>query len=217
MPRDATKTAGGDLGYRHDPSALCIVSVHDGVIRVVETLEIKPPRGKALQPSAVANAFAARLKHHGIDRITLDLFGVEDARENFAKHDVRLDEAPAGASGKAAVHVAVRTLMREGKVKISVFERRLLQQLKAIVSKPTSGGGLSISTPRRGGAHGDMASAFLLACWSARDLLGNADFSAAEALANMISGCRNPLNAGNPAFDSDWLNRWGDSPGRGFG
>ena len=92
----------------------------------------------------------------------------------------------------------VRALLHESKVRIPAGNRRLLQQLRQVVSKPTPGGQLTITSPRRGGAHGDLASAFVLAAWDAQK------HGAARPLAPL------PLNLGPPS-------RWEGMPGRGFG
>jgi hypothetical protein len=63
-------------------------------------------------------------------------------------------------------------LLREGRVVIHVRQlpdgmgARLLQQLREVQGKPTSGGGMSIVHPRWSqGGHGDIVSALVLALW----------------------------------------------------
>ena len=58
--------------------------------------------------------------------------------------------------------------MHEGRIKLPK-NPRLIRQLKEVVAKPTPGGGLSITSPRRKGAgHGDLVSALVLAIWEAK-------------------------------------------------
>ncbi len=59
-------------------------------------------------------------------------------------------------------------LLREGRVRIHglEFRERLLQQMREVQGKPTSGGGMSIVHPRWSqGGHGDLVSALVLALW----------------------------------------------------
>jgi hypothetical protein len=68
----------------------------------------------------------------------------------------------------AETYVRARMLLREGRIKIHGvdFRERLLQQLREVHGKPTSGGGMSIVHPRWAtGGHGDLAAAFVLAVW----------------------------------------------------
>ncbi len=61
-------------------------------------------------------------------------------------------------------------MLREGRIKIHGldFRERLMQQLREVHGKPTSGGGMSIVHPRWStGGHGDLAAAFVLALWQA--------------------------------------------------
>jgi hypothetical protein len=65
-------------------------------------------------------------------------------------------------------YVRARMLLREGRVKIHglEFRERLIQQMREVHGKPTSGGGMSIVHPRWAkGGHGDLVAALVLALW----------------------------------------------------
>jgi hypothetical protein len=42
---------------------------------------------------------------------------------------------------------------------------RLLRQLREVTVRPLTGGGMSVSSPRSPGGHGDLVSALVLALW----------------------------------------------------
>ena len=77
--------------------------------------------------------------------------------------------APGGQTGKIDSYTRSRDLLHGGFVRIPAQYSKLAQQLRETISKPTSGGGMLISSPRCGGAHGDIASAAVLALASSYD------------------------------------------------
>lgn len=167
-----------DLGFRSDSSAIVLAAqLVDGRIAITESDELRPESGKPLVPSEVMESFATFLKARaGISEIVADAHYIESAREHAGKHGLSIADAPSGQDGKVEVHLAVRELLNAGRL-ILPNDPRLLAQLKSIVSKPTAGGGLSISTPRRRGfGHGDLASAAILAAWRARDCVSAGGF-----------------------------------------
>lgn len=157
-------TLGLDTGFRKDPSAGVVVRKIGDLFVVAETVEIRPEAGKRLVPSLTVQALLARGTEHRCGAVACDQHYVETVREHAGSID--LIEAPGGMPGKVEVYTHCRTLMKEGKVRIPAGNKRLLAQLRQVTSKPTSGGGLTISSPRRGGAHGDLVSAFLLGLWA---------------------------------------------------
>jgi hypothetical protein len=161
-PNGSGSVIGLDTGFRRDPSAGVIVRTNGGAIEIAEVIEIRPAKGERLVPSKVIAQLNERAQYHSCTYAVVDQFYVESVREHMK---VSLREAPGGAVGKAETHVAVRTLFNEGRIRISAKHTRLMQQLREIVSRPLPGGGLSITSPRRGGAHGDIASAAILAIW----------------------------------------------------
>jgi hypothetical protein len=160
--------AGLDTGFRKDPSAAVIARQgreKGDPVEVSEVVEIAPEKGRRLVPSETIKKLLARAEHHGCSTVIADQHYIETVREyavGFA-----LLEAPGGAPGKVEAHVAARAMINEGRLRISAKHKKLLAQLREIVGRPMPGGGIAISSPRRGGAHGDIASALVLVLWKA--------------------------------------------------
>jgi hypothetical protein len=124
----------------------------------------------------VRDNFCPFARRHRSARILADQHALEPAREHLAD-GVTLTAGPSGMAGKEQTYVAAKKALIEGRVRIPAQYRRLAEQLRAIVAKATPGGGMSISSPRRGGAHGDLVSAWVLAHWAAlRATRGPADY-----------------------------------------
>ncbi len=137
----------------------------DATIEVAEVSEVAPPKGGRLVPSETIQALLARATYHECSTVVADQHYIETVREHAG--GFHLVEAPGGAAGKTDAHLAARALINEGRVRIGAGQTRLLAQLREVQSKPSSGGQLTITSPRTGGAHGDIASAFVLALWAA--------------------------------------------------
>jgi hypothetical protein len=153
---------GADFGFRSDASALVVARLEGDVYRIADLRELRPQKGAPLQPSVVVSSFAEVARSYGATSVVADRHYEEAVREHLATHALRLVPAPDGLAGKVEVYTRTRALIHEGRVRLPP-NARLLAQLKAVTSKPTSGGSLTISSPRRAGAHGDLASAFVLA------------------------------------------------------
>lgn len=161
-------SVGVDLGFRSDASALVVLHREaDGTIRVAETIEIRPQCGAPLVPSAVVTAFAEVALRHGATTLACDYVYLESLREHAATHGLEVMPLPAGTAAKTQRHIHVRHLFAESKVDISAEDRALLRQLGEVTATATPGGNLAITQPRRAGSHGDLASAFIAACWYA--------------------------------------------------
>ncbi len=160
-PQDASGVFGLDTGFRKDPSAGVVVRRNGDHYEVAECVEIRPPKGGRLVPSTTLKELFKRAKHHRCIVAVADGHYIETVREHSG--GIELQEAPAGISGKVGAYTDARRLINECKVRIPAGNKRLLAQLRQVVQKPTPGGQLSITSPRRGGAHGDLASAFVLA------------------------------------------------------
>lgn len=155
--------AGADFAFKSDSSALVVARLElEGVYRVTDMLEQRPERGKPLVPSKVVAAFAEVVRRYGATSVVADRHSEEAIREHLATHKLRLVAAPDGLAGKVETYTRVRALLLEGRVRLPESPR-LLNQLKAITRKVTAGGSMTISSPRRGGAHGDLVSALVLA------------------------------------------------------
>lgn len=158
----AITVAAADFGFRSDASALVVARLEAELYQVADLVELRPQKGKPLVPSAVVASFAEVAGRYGCTSVSADRHYEEAIREHLATHKLRLVPAPDGLSGKVETYTRARALIHEGKVRLP-NDRRLLAQLKAVTSRPTPGGGLTIASPRRAGAHGDLVSALVLA------------------------------------------------------
>jgi hypothetical protein len=162
-----TLYAGADFGFVNNSSAIAIAEKRGALVYILAIVEQRPRRGAPLRPSAVVADFANIARHYGLSAITSDAHYAESIKEHLREHGMRLVPAPEGQTGKVEAYLNLRKMVNEGRLRIP-REPRLLQQLKSLTAKPTSGGGLQIGSPVRGGAHGDVASAVVLAVWGAR-------------------------------------------------
>jgi hypothetical protein len=146
-----TIAAGGDFGFRSDSSALVMVALREGTLHVYAGVEKRPEPGMPLKPSETVAAFAKCIAGR-----CAYLMADQHYREAIAEHLEAHDLSYAPAPGQPAEsYVRARMLLREGKVRIHglEFRDRLLQQMREVQGKPTSGGGMSI------------VSALVLALW----------------------------------------------------
>ncbi len=163
-----TIAAGGDFGFRSDSSALIMAALRGEMLHVYAGVEMRPEEGVPLKPSLTVAAFAACIAGR-CGYLMADQHYREAIAEHLEKHDLSYAPAP---SQPAETYVRARMMLREGKVRIHVaglpegMPTRLLQQMREVQGKPTSGGGMSIIHPRWSqGGHGDLVSALVLALW----------------------------------------------------
>lgn len=153
--------AGVDAGFTRNSSTIFITHEVDRVLRVADYAEWKPTPGQPLKPSEVVASWATLCERHGARGVCGDQHHRESLQEHLATHGLWMSDAP----NKADSFVHMRTLMREGRLKIP-DEPRLQRQLRSVQSRPISGGSLSVTMPQaRDGSHGDLVSALVLACW----------------------------------------------------
>lgn len=155
-----------DLAFESDASAAVAIYRDGSGFTVADLLELRPAKGSPLTPSAVVGAFASFAKARGAFNVASDVHYRQAAIEYLQAAGLGFRDLPGGQSGKVAQYTIARSLLNDGRVRLPPHPR-LIAQLKAIVSKPTPGGGLSISSPRQGGSHGDIASAFVGALYMA--------------------------------------------------
>ncbi|HKQ70997.1 MAG TPA: hypothetical protein VJT73_16740 [Polyangiaceae bacterium] len=157
--------AAWDLGLVRDCAVQVVVGRRRGVYQVASLREHRPQKGAPLKLSHIVTTFADDLEAFPrIRRVVADGHAREPAREYASKRGIAIDHAPEGAAGKALVYLLAKKLFAEGRV-IIPNNPRLISQLKSITIKQAPGGGLTISAPRRGGSHGDICSALVLALW----------------------------------------------------
>lgn len=155
--------AGGDFAFRGDSSALVMVAMRGSTLHVFDGLEERP-EGAPLKPSVTVRRFAECIKGR-CSYLMADRHYQEAIVEHLEEHGLAYAPAP---MQPADSYVRARMLLREGKVRIHPlpFRDRLLQQMREVHGKPTSGGGMSIVHPRWAtGGHGDLVAALVLALW----------------------------------------------------
>ncbi len=155
--------AGGDFGFRSDSSALLMVALRGNMLHVFDGAEERPGDG-TLKPSVTVARFAALIDGR-CDYLMADGHYREAIAEHLEAAGLSYAAAP---TQPAETYVRARMLLREGRVQIHPlpFRERLLQQMREVHGKPTSGGGMSIVHPRWAtGGHGDLCAALVLALW----------------------------------------------------
>ena len=156
--------AGADFGFRSDSSSLLLVAMRSDGLHVFHGVELKPQDGQPLKPSETVGTFAQAIAGR-CGYVMADQHYREAIAEHLDAHDLSYAPAP---TKPADTYVRARMLMREGRVRLHPFvgRDRLIQQMREVHGKPTSGGGLSIVHPRWAtGGHGDLCAALVLALW----------------------------------------------------
>lgn len=156
--------AGADLGFRSDSSALVLVAMRAGMLHIFDGREERPTDAAPLKPSVTIASFAACISGR-CPYVMADRHYQEAVAEHLEEHGLIYAAAP---TLPADTYVRARMLLREGRMKIHPlpFRERLVQQMREVHGKPTSGGGMSIVHPRWAtGGHGDLVAALVLAVW----------------------------------------------------
>lgn len=160
--------AAGDFAFKRNSSTLAIVAREGDALVLVSLREIKPEPGAPLKPSAVCAEFAEDLKRFRVTEVACDSHERTEVADELALVGVSATPLPEGQVGKITQYKTARTAFHEGRAKLPKHQRAL-SQLKAVKSKPLPGGGISITSPTRAGAHGDVASAIVGALWLAAE------------------------------------------------
>lgn len=161
-PRGVNVGVGGDLALVRDAAAAVVVHEKDGEYLVAEVVERKPKKGEPLKLSSVIRDFSAVAQRHGVSAIEVDHHEIEAAREHLPD-GMSLRQCAGGQQGKIDTYTRVRDLLHAGRIKVPPEFQRLVNQLRDVVKKPTTGGGVRIYSPHKGGVHGDLVSALVLA------------------------------------------------------
>jgi hypothetical protein len=170
LPHDPScgRACAADLGFRLDSSALCILQNRQTGATLAYVDEIQPTLGNPLVPSIVLSRFTRAILNYGGSHCFFDQTYIESVKELCWQVGISANDLPHGQPGKLEMHMATREMFAEKRIRIPKHAR-LIAQLKAIMVKPTPGGGLQITTPRRRGmGHGDVASAFVGVAWAVR-------------------------------------------------
>lgn len=156
--------AGGDFGFRSDSSALLMVALRGDTLHVFDGAEERPEDDRPLKPSQTVASFASTIGGR-CQYLMADGHYREAIAEHLEAHGLVYAPAP---TQPAETYVRARMLLREGRVRVHPlpFRDRLVQQMREVHGKPTSGGGMSIVHPRWAtGGHGDLVAALVLAVW----------------------------------------------------
>jgi hypothetical protein len=153
---------GGDLGLVRDASAFVAIHVIGFELVVADALELRPARGEPLKLSEVIEQACTFAERHGVRDIVCDHHALQPAREHLPE-DFRLMPVDPSQSAKVARYELARAVMGEGRLRVPGSLVRLVNQLGDTIARPTPGGGMTITLPRRGGVHSDLAAAFVLA------------------------------------------------------
>jgi hypothetical protein len=162
-PGDAV-CAGGDFGFRSDSSALILCARRGDTLHIFDGREERPSEDMPLKPSKTAAAFVDAIGGR-CGYLMADNHYREAIAEVLEERDMGFVPAQKTPSDR---YVRLRMQLREQRVKLHPlpFRDRLVQQLREVHGRPTSGGGMSIIHPRWAtGGHGDIADALVLAVW----------------------------------------------------
>jgi len=172
---------GADLGLVRDAAAFVAVhrqmlwheekgrKVHkpeQDVYVVTDLAEENPKRGAPLKLSAMVALGEEMARRHGERQLMSDGAMLEPAREHL-EGDVQLDPAPGGHNGNNERYRIVKALIHDGRVRVPLAYKRLIEQLEKVVAKPKPGGDFQIVLARTPGSHLDLVPAFVLAVWKA--------------------------------------------------
>ncbi|HKY39256.1 MAG TPA: hypothetical protein VJN18_25135 [Polyangiaceae bacterium] len=162
----ARDAAGFDPAFQRDACAGAIVRRVGEIFEVCEIFELRPERGAPLVPSQTVKEFARLAKGYAVGKVASDIHYQEAVKEWLVEEGLRFQAAPGGNAGKGEVYGFAREMVHAGRVKWSAGHRTLTQQILEVIARPLPAGLVSITSPRRRGSHGDVASAFCLALWS---------------------------------------------------
>lgn len=156
--------AGVDLAFVGDSSALILAARRGDTVHVFDGREERPEAGRPLDPFTTIKSFVEAMKGRASYAFA-DQHYYQALVGECSAHGLTVAPAPPVPS---ETYVRARVLFRAQKVKIHPlpFRDRLVQQLRDVQGRPTSGGSLSIINPRWAkGGHGDICAALMLALW----------------------------------------------------
>lgn len=172
-PTRQNVSAGMDLGFRNDFSALVITERQGGKLVVVGVYVRKPSQGRQLDPEVVTREFAELAKSHGATYVCADSHCAEQTER--ACRTAGLLAIILDRSRLTPAADQTRTLLVQRRLAIPhpsearpqlVGAATLARELKSIRSKPGPGGTTEFLRPRvQGAGHCDVASALEMAVY----------------------------------------------------
>lgn len=159
-------SAGTDLGFRKNSSALALARAFAGKVQLAYHEELRPEKGKSLKPSEVVIGFARKCAEYKARRMVGDLVGADTAHEELVKlKDVQVvyEELDTTQENTAAEFTEFRRLMQEGLMDLP-NDPVLIKQIRDTKSRAVPGGKTHIQVPKHGLRHGDVMRAVVIAC-----------------------------------------------------
>jgi hypothetical protein len=198
-PMHGTAFLGGDVGIAVDPSAFVAVQYFGGKAIVVDMFEMKPSKGAPNDLKRVltrASEFAVR---HDRRPVRVDHHNIEIERQTIAEHGLPLaleacSESPADRDERFQ---AAADLVARGDLIIPRRFAKLAEQLARFQQARRVGGGYTYSVTRRGGDHGDLGAALLLALEQILPLINYQRFGS-----NLAKHARVAITLGSPNDDA---------------
>jgi hypothetical protein len=164
VPTKTKASAGIDPAFVNDSCGLVVLE-RVGKRLVVTGLALETPEPqRPLIPSQVVNQFATIARALGASMFATDVHRVGTVRTNAAHEGFQVYVGPHFAD--AAVYL--REVLREGKLEIPDTElgRLLVKQMRSVMFKPRTGGGITVILPRIPGAgHADLVPALAQAVY----------------------------------------------------
>lgn len=163
---EGDKKAGGDLAFRKDSAAVCVLSGTTDYVRLETEKHWIPRNGLPLKPSEVITEIVKIATDTGCDGLCADLHYIESVREETDLAQIELIEFPTDPDRIGKAYVRLRVMLARGKVDLSKASDRLIAQLKetTVVFTQT---GMHVSNPRsKALGHGDSVSAFVAGAWA---------------------------------------------------
>lgn len=157
--------AGIDLAFARDSSALVVVDGDPDGVRVVAMEEVRG--GPASDPRVVVAAFASRLKELRIAEVMADTHYRSLLVPELAEVGVTCRPAPTSPV-ESYLHFGRELMARRVRIPSHPLRARLIKQLRETRRKPLPSGAMTIVHGRKGGGHGDIAAALVLAVWMLR-------------------------------------------------
>ncbi len=164
--------AGGDFAFVNDSAALVFTSQHpfgsgdSEFVYALESETIWKPGAKPLRPSVVFREAMVEIEAQGAESLCCDNHYWATVVEVTETHNVDLVPFPSDADAIAKAFVRVRVLLGARAIDLRNASDRLIDELKETMGKPLKSGVVSISHPRRGHAHGDLARAFVASIYA---------------------------------------------------
>jgi hypothetical protein len=163
-------TAGADLAFRRNASALAIVAAYGAECELV-ALEEQLPGDKPLSPKQVSLDFGETMAQYGCLHVTSDLHGQDSLLDELSERGVEVHTV--GPIDR--LYGSLRSALHEGRLLLP-RHALLARQLGELQATPRPGGKMSFKSPLwKDGRHGDLVSALAAAVWKLSTLQLEAD------------------------------------------